>query len=784
MNSAATLDSPEHQPSAVETRRIALIGNPNVGKTTVFNVLTGFRARVGNYPGVTVERHSGPLKGTGGAIELVDLPGTYSLAARAPDEAVAADLLLGSMAGEERVDLVLVVVDASNLERNLYLLTQIMETGLPCLLVLNMMDSAKSAGLRLDPVLLSERLGVPVYPCIASRGDGMDALRTALAGKIPDPPTSFPIFPEPAEAAFRELESLLPTTPVSSPPERRFLSQRALLDVSGVAEDRYREVAGADAGKKLDDARQRLAEAGLRVETLEARTRYGWIRERLAGVLEKPTGPQRSSRSDRMDQILVHPVWGLAIFLLLMLLVFQAIYSWSGPLMDLIESGFGAIAGLVEGSMSEGPLRSLLVDGVIAGVGGVLVFLPQIMILFLFIGLLEDCGYMARAAFLMDRLLRFCGLSGRSFVPMLGSFACAIPGIMATRSIEDRSDRMVTILVAPLMSCSARLPVYVLFIGALVPDQKLPGGFLNLQGVVLLLMYLVGVVVAIPVAWLLRKTWFRSGNGGFVMEMPAYQRPNVLTVLHRVKERAMAFVKRAGTVIFAVSVVVWAATYFPRPDALVSDLQSRHDAEVAGARGALDAWLQADPSARTEDLLAPYLVEEPAEIPADIEEGVRLAEQATAAQDEADARVRGELLRQSYLGRLGRTIEPAVKPLGWDWRIAMAALASFPAREVIVSTLGIIFETPGDADENSVDLKAKLLSATNSEGSPLFTLPVGFSIMVFFALCAQCAATLAVIRRETNSWRWPIFAFAYMTGLAYVAALATYQVASRLLGGG
>ena len=397
--------------------------------------------------------------------------------------------------------------------------------------------------------------------------------------------------------------------------------------------------------------------------------------------------------------------------------------------------------------MAEGPLRSLIVDGVIGGVGAVVVFLPQILILFLFIAILEDCGYMARAAFLMDRLMAGVGLSGKSFIPLLSSFACAVPGIMATRVIENRRDRLTTILVAPLMSCSARLPVYVILIGAFVPAQHYLGGIVGLQGLVLLSMYAIGIVVAIAVAWLLKKSLLRGPTPPFVLELPSYKMPSIRTVTWRMAERGWAFLARAGTVIFAVTIVIWALAYYPRSEERVA-------ADIAAQRAAL---------ANNPVALAEF-------------DQLEHLEYLTASLHQ----------RHSFLGRAGQWIEPVVRPLGWDWRIGAAAIASFPAREVVMGVLGVIYQMGPEVDVGAEGDQSRLrdqlrAARWDDSGEPVYNLPVALSIMVFFALCAQCAATLAVIRRETNSWRWPVFTFVYMTALAYVGALLTYQIGIRLI---
>jgi ferrous iron transport protein B len=435
-------------------------------------------------------------------------------------------------------------------------------------------------------------------------------------------------------------------------------------------------------------------------------------------------------------------VWGLAIFVAVMFLVFQAVYPWAKPVMDVIEIVQGAAQELVARGLPPGALRSLLSDGVIAGVGSVLVFLPQIVILFLLISLLEDCGYMARAAFLMDKLMTRLGLSGKSFLPLMSSFACAIPGIMATRVIENRRDRLLTILVAPLMSCSARLPVYVLMTTAFIPAVTWLGGWVGLQGLVLLGMQALGALIAIPVAWLLKRSFFRGETPPFVMELPPYKWPAPSVVLRRVYERASAFLGEAGTLIFCVTILIWGAGYFPGDRSELQQVEGRLESldESSSAAGEREALLT-----RQREL-------------------------------------GGELLRQSLLGQFGRAIEPAVKPLGWDWRLGVGTIASFPAREVVIANLGTIFSLGGDVSERDAGLQTALREARWPDGRPLFTIPVALSVMVFFALCAQCGATLMVMRRETNSWRWPVFAFVYMTALAYVGALLTYQVGAALAG--
>lgn len=734
-------ESPRHLVTPLRARwpTVAFVGNPNTGKTTLFNALSGLRQRVGNYPGVTVETKKGQLTFHGQTFDLIDLPGTYSLAPRSPDEMVTVDLLLGHQPGEPRPDVVVAVVDASNLERHLYLTTQAMELGLPVVLALNMIDVAANQGIRVDPDRLARQLGIPVVPMQANKRIGLEQLKQAIAQaasdqgpKAKDRSNGQAVFHLTYPEAFeREVAELNKTLGKAVEP---FLVRRLLLDVGGYLESKLGAL-HTRLGTQVREARQRLAAAGCAVPAVEAKTRYSWIRQATAGCIERPA-ERPITGTDRIDRLLTHRVWGTVVFLGLMFVVFQAIFTWAVPLMDLLLAGKEALAGWLEAVLPPGPFTSLLTQGIVEGVGSVLVFLPQILILFGFIAVLEDCGYMARAAYLMDKVMSRCGLSGKSFIPLLSSLACAVPGILATRVIEDRRDRLATILVAPLMSCSARLPVYVLLTAAFLSQPWW------LPGIVLFGLYALGLVVAPLVALVLKRTLLYGDPPIFVLELPPYKWPSLGTVLRRMTDCAWAFLYRAGTIILASMVLVWALAYFPRDD---------------GQGGSYDLRL------------------------ASLREQLTAAEESGEATDELQAamdRLHGDWMRQSYLGRMGRAIEPVVRPLGWDWKIGMAALASFPAREVIVGTLGIIYNL-GDVDPGEIreaeDPGATSLGRALRE-DPAFNVPVALSLLVFFALCCQCASTLAVIRRETNSWRWPAFTFAYMTGLAYVGALVVYQV--------
>jgi ferrous iron transport protein B len=778
------------------TLAVALIGNPNTGKSTLFSALVGIHQRVGNYPGVTVEKKSGPMEYQGRRYELIDLPGVYSLAPRSRDEMVTVDVLLGRAEGAEPVDAVLCILDASNLERNLYLLSQVLELGLPTVVALNMVDVADRQGVRVDVERLRERLRIPVVPTQANRHAGLAELKAALAqavcvlkpeGVEPLPaihqsaakicPCGNPVLacqaPQHRESAARavhrsvfpevfcrevaELELVLASRSAEEgeTPLPRYLVERLLLDVNGYLQRALLPEASEEVALAIVRARQRLAEAGCAVPGVETDARYGWAGRVLQDVLSH-RGPYALTVSDRIDRLLTHRFWGTLVFLLVMLVVFQSVFVWAEPLMKGIDQAVHTVGAAIEARMAEGALRSLLVDGVLGGVGGVLTFLPQILILFLFMAVLEDCGYMARAAYLMDRLMARIGLSGKSFIPLLSSFACAVPGIMATRVIENERDRLTTILAAPLMTCSARLPIYALLIAAFIPHHSYLGGLLTLQGLTLTGLYTLGIVTAILVALLLKKTILRGDTPPFLMELPSYKCPSLRNVFYRVVERAAVFLRCAGSLILAVSILIWAALYYPHP------------------REAVEGPYQPERQ-RLEMRLATLEANSPKRAAAEM----RL--------NEIRREIAGEYQRQSLLGRAGRLIEPVFKPLGWDWRISSAVIASFPAREIVVATLGVIYNLGRDVDSDSKagfsELKSKLRAATwDGSAQPVFTVPVALSIMVFFALCAQCAATLAVIRRETNSWRWPLFTFTYMTVLAYCGALITYQLGTWIAG--
>jgi ferrous iron transport protein B len=716
---------------------VALTGNPNCGKTTLFNALTGLRAKVGNYAGVTVERKEGRMLGTTppNAITILDLPGTYSLSPQSLDEQISRDILFNRLSEVAPPSLVVVVVDASNLERNLYYATQVIELGYPTIVVLNMIDVAERQGHHIDADKLSEELGVPVAPIVANIGKGVPELRELILKQARERrggASDEKLFCELPESAARELENLEKALDGHRSPVNRRAEALLILGDPRLTDNSAYVGAAKDA---VIAARNRLEKSGVDWASVAIEGRYARVGE-IAGSALEDRGAEGESFSDKLDRVLTHKVWGLLIFVIIMAVMFQSIFTFARVPMDWIDAGVTWLGDRVAGSMPPGDLRSLLVDGIIKGVGAVVMFLPQICLLFLFIGFLEDTGYMARAAFLMDRLMSKVGLHGKSFIPMLSSFACAIPGIMATRTIETPKDRLATILVAPLMSCSARLPVYTLLIAACIPDKKL-FGFWRLQGITMLCMYLLGIVVALLMAWLFKKTILKGEPPLLIMELPPYKRPVVRVALRHMWDRSKLFLRRAGTVILGINILLWFLATYPRH----TDIQQ----QFARQKTAVAANKQ--------------------------------------AVEQLDKEEAGENLRRSFAGLTGRAIEPVIKPLGFDWKIGIGLIASFAAREVFVSTMSTVYNI-GESEskeETSKVLADTLREQTRPDGSRLYTPLLGITLMVFYVFALQCVSTVAVVRRETNSWKWPAFQWLYMGALAWLFAFVTYQ-GGRLLG--
>ncbi len=724
-----------------------LTGNPNSGKTTVFNALTGLRARVGNYAGVTVERREGRFQGapTDLPMTALDLPGTYSLSPQSLDEQIARDVLFQRLAEAPAPSVVVVVVDASNLERNLYFATQVIELGYPTIIALNMIDVAQNIGQQIDAARLGQELGVAVVPLVASTGEGIGNLRqeivqTARATAPPAPLRSFCSLP-PAIAA--EVDAVAQALAGTVRQPESLLRAHALLLLSdekaAFAESPHNPMAARHA---VLAARQRLESAGIDWRSAAIEARYERVAAIQKAVITQALAPAETT-SDRIDRVVTHKFWGMVIFVSVMAAMFLSIFTFAQWPMDLLSGFFGFTGHLVAQAMPPGELESLLETGVVGGVGAVVAFLPQICLLFLFIGMLEDSGYMARAAFLMDRLMSKVGLHGKSFIPMLSSFACAIPGIMATRTIETPKDRLVTILVAPLMSCSARLPVYALLIGACIT-----GGVL-VQGLTMLSMYLLGIVVALLMAWVFKKTLLRGETPLLVMELPPYRRPVVKVVLRHMWDRSKLFLKKAGTVILGINILLWFLTSYPKHPEI-----ARHfDLERAAVTNSV------------------------ARRP--------LTKEQTNALEQLNADEASANLQRSFAGYAGRAIAPIIAPLGFDWKMGIGILSSFAAREVFVSTMSIVYSQARHADENEKELNRKLQEILQNqklpEGTPAYTALRAITLMVFYVLALQCVSTVAVVRRETNSWKWPLFQWVYMGILAWVFAFVTYQ-GGRLLG--
>ncbi|MGO8671418.1 MAG: ferrous iron transport protein B [Capsulimonadaceae bacterium] len=674
----------------------ALVGNPNCGKTTLFNALTGLRQKVGNYPGVTVEKKIGRLKFEGGpSAALIDLPGLYSLTPRSPDEAIASDVLLGHQADVGRPDGIVHVLDASNLERNLYLTSQVLEIGLPTVIALTMTDIAHRAGQQVDEAALSRALGVPVISVVAAERRGVRDLAEAVACLPQTPP---PLrrewrLPEVVVDDIAKLAVFLEKE-ASIGPERSTVEAMGLLMQERERPEAHNRWPKAVVERVRRD-RGRLDSLGIDISTVVIEARYAWVRDVCAQAVRKPAHA-KVTLTDKLDRIVTHRIWGYVIFFGVMTFVFQTIFTWANVPMNWIGNGVTWLADTLSRHMRHGPLEDLLVNGIIPGVGTTLQFLPQILLLFFFIALLEDTGYMARAAFLMDKVMAKVGLHGKSFIPLLSSFACAIPGIMATRTIDDRKSRFVTMLVAPLMSCSARLPVYALMIAAFIPRR--------LQGLTMICMYFLGMFAAYAMAWVFKKTLLRGTAPAFFLEMPPYHRPSVRTVLIAMLERAYLFLQRAGTVILSMCIVLWFLTSYPHAPA-----------------------------------------------------GTPPAEQ----------------LNHSYAGQMGHVIEPAIKPLGFDWRIGVSLVSSFVAREVFVSSMGTIYgvgDKSSDPDAVSGQLKDRL------RADRTFTPLRAVCVMIYYVLAMQCLSTVAVVKRETNGWKWPIFMTVYMTVLAWVVTFAAYHI--------
>jgi ferrous iron transport protein B len=697
--------------------RVALVGNPNTGKSTLFNVLTGLNQKIGNFPGVTVDKKTGYCNLSDGRnAEIIDLPGTYSLYPKSQDESIVFSVL-ADPSNPHRPDLVVVILDASNLKRNLLLYTQVADLKIPVVIALNMIDLADKSGVTIDIDLFAKKLGVPVVPISARKIEGIDKLKLAIsyANKVALQQESIDI----EGIAPQLIAEIQKTLKIDNPYFALQLAhQHETLSFLSPAE--------SDNIEKLE---QEFSFHSQKAQGTETIARYSFINELLYDTVKKPESAYDESTSNKIDKILTHKIFGFILFFAILLFMFQAIFSWSSYPMELIADLFVWVQDKLHHLLPAGPLTSLLVDGVIAGLSGVMVFIPQIAILFAFISILEDTGYMARVTFMMDKLMRKVGLNGKSVVPLIGGFACAVPSIMSTRTIENWKDRMITIMVTPLVTCSARLPIYTLLIALVVPNRNVWWLF-NLQGLALTGMYIFSLISAVVVAFVFKLILKGRERGYFIMELPVYRMPRWNNVLYSMYERAKTFVLQAGKVIIAVSVILWVlASYGP------GDRFERIDKKY----------------------------QQP---------------QYTKAlnHDELGRAVASEKLENSYAGVLGHVIEPAIRPLGFDWKIGIALITSFAAREVFVGTMATIYSVNGNA-EKMESVQQKMHTAINPEtGKPVFTLAVAFSLMMFYAFAMQCASTVAIVYRETKDWRWPAVQFAYMGVLAYVASFIAYTL--------
>ena len=675
---------------------VALVGNPNCGKTAIFNLLTGLNQKVSNYPGITVEKKEGTVYAQGDkTFNLLDLPGTYSLSAESFDEQIVSDQVLSWAKGENPPAVIVSVVDASNLSRNLYLTTQLLDLDIPMIVVLNMMDQLKDSS-QIEIQKLKKELGVSaVVPISAKMNWGLDALKSAIQKSLVNLAQTNHQSQWINQDISDQIKLLIEPDFSSS----KFAAAHALRRIS-----RNESLNGEDS--HIEAIRNSILELGYNTDTLEATLRYKWIDGILPFVQPKiRTKIQKETPSERWDKILTHPWMGPAIFMAILYFIFQSIFTWASTPMDWIQAGIDNISIFVLSNMSPGMLRDILVEGIIGGVGAIVIFLPQILILSFFLTVLEDTGYMARVAFMLDKSMTKMGLHGKSILPLMSAYACAIPGIMSTRTIDSWKERLVTILILPLMSCSARLPVYTLLISAFIPPVTV-GGYFNLQGLTLVVMYFLGTVTALILAKIFSRFIKEKSSSSFVMELPPYRVPITRSVIRQVFIRGKLFLVNAGKIIMAISILLWFLASFPKVDSSLTDVNPIH---------------------------------------------------------------------HSYAGKIGHAMEPVIRPLGFDWKIGIGLLTSFAAREVMVSTMATIYNVEDRGDE-TVNLREAMRNDVDEKtGVPVYTPLIALALMVFYVFAAQCMATFAIVRQETNSWKWPLFMIAYLTILAYAGAFIVYR---------
>ncbi|HML57376.1 MAG TPA: ferrous iron transport protein B [Ferruginibacter sp.] len=697
---------------------IALVGNPNSGKSSLFNALTGLNQKVGNFPGVTVDKKTGSTTISPQLhASVMDLPGTYSLYPKRQDEWVAYSVLMDR--AEQRPDMVVLVADASNLKRNLLFCTQIIDLKIPLVVALTMTDLARKNGTQIDIPGLERELGVPIVPVNPRKNKGIPELKKVIERTASNlqsfTPRDFIDNAEGNAEAVQQVRSLIPG--ISDYTAIHYLIHPETLESTPELGKQVMEVAGRNHFNPT------------KTQASEIMARYNRISAIMHQTVVEADPLQKSLFNEKLDKILLHRTWGYVILLGVLFLLFQSVFWISTYPMDAIEWSFGELSSWLSGWLPNNALSDLFINGIVAGLSGILVFVPQIMILFGLITVLEDTGYMARISFLTDKLMRKVGLNGKSVMPMISGFACAVPAVMSARSIENKRERLLTIMITPLMSCSARLPVYTILIALVIP-QKLVGGFLSLQGLVMMGLYLLGTVMAMLVAWVMKMFIRSTEKSYFILELPTYREPRWNNVLVTMINKAGIFVVEAGKIIMVISVLLWAmSTYGPKDKMHAITVQ-------------YDAMIQAQPEQETELQL----------------------------------QKRSALLEQSYAGMLGRSIEPAIEPLGYDWKIGIALITSFAAREVFVATMATLYSVGEDADENDATLREKMQAAVRADGTKVYTLATGLSLMVFYVLAMQCMSTIAIVKRETRSWKWALIQVAYMTALAYFMSLLVYQL--------
>jgi ferrous iron transport protein B len=697
--------------------KVALVGNPNTGKSTLFNRLTGLNQKIGNFPGITVDKKTGFTKFAGGKeAEIIDLPGTYSLYPKSSDESIVFQVLADKN-NSSHPDVIVLIADASNLKRNMLLYSQVADLGIPMILALNMIDLSAKQGIEIDLDKLAEKLGIQVVSISARNNIGIDKLKQAIANtnkiatQFQDVDVNF-LAPEAINAIKSKLNS-----------DNDYYALQVLHQhehLTFFTEQEQEEIEKIEQSHHFESSK---------IQAAETIARYKHLSTILSDVVVDNGTENKFSFSDKLDGILTHKVWGFAIFLLILFVIFNAIFAWSSYPMDLIESGFGLITSTGHEYLPAGMLTDLVLDGVIAGLGGIFVFIPQIAILFAFISILEDTGYMARVTFMMDKVMSKVGLNGKSVVPMIGGLACAVPSIMAARNIENWKDRMITIMVTPLVSCSARLPVYILIISLIIPSKTVLGVF-NMQGLALMVMYLVGIVAAVLVAWVMKFIIKTKERSYFIMELPVYRMPRWKNVFYTMYEKSKTFVFEAGKVIIAISIILWVMASFG-PGNRFENIDKKYETALADT---------------------------------------------TKNTDHIKTLVATEKLENSYVGILGHAIEPAIRPLGYDWKIGIGLITSFAAREAFVGTMATIYSVDG-GDEDTSTIRERMSASKNSRtGLPVYTFATGISLMLFYAFAMQCMSTVAIVYRETKGWKWPVIQLAYMTAMAYIAALVAYQL--------